>query len=155
VGHSKIVESKASWFEELARELKTRRLVLAGVGAAGVVFLLGLLVWLFVYSDPPAESDQVNEVLSSGQHQAVAEIAGMERGQRFHIFTQVAHPLGEDVVTAHMYRAPDLENPFDQYCYLAVNQKQISRFARDRSGVYDRSTNEELLQYEDGCRYKE
>ena len=151
--HAQIIESKAGWFYELVREIRTRRILFLTIAVCAALLSIGVLIWLYSDTGSALNPISISEPLTKEERRDLADRKSMQEGTAFVLFREVEHPLGEDVVTGYQYIYPDIDNPVDQWCYLKLGGDEISRYATDRSGIYDRSTDEELLQFEDGCRF--
>ena len=152
-GQSFLVESKAKWFAELERDLRTKRTLYILVGGTFIFFLFALLFWLFLYR-PVVDSPIISSnAFTPSERREIADNNLMEPGKKFVLFEQVSHRGGENIITAQQFEYPETNIPVDQWCYLAVNNEQISRYAVDKFGIYERSEDLYLLKFEDACRF--
>jgi hypothetical protein len=145
-----VTESKASWFSEVVKELKSKKILLLTISACIIAVSAGFLLWLFM----SGENSQRSDTLSGEERDQLFDQSLLRPGQEFILFEEVGHELGEDVITAFLYRYPETETPADQWCYLAVGGEEISRHAHDRGGVYDQTARADLIPFTSACRFK-
>ena len=113
-GQSFVVESKAKWFAELERELRTKRILYILMGGTFIFFLFALLFWLFLYRpviDRPIIS---SNAFTPSERQEIADNNLMELGKEFVLFEEVSHRGGESIITAQKFKFPEINIPVDQ-----------------------------------------
>jgi len=113
---------------------KSTRTVFYVVASVAIIALTATLIWWLMRSPPPAyltrpiatESRQALQSLSSTETVSGADAPFINTS--FTVFHRNMTPTGDSVVTGKTYAPENLNQPYEQYCYLetATDQGALS-----------------------------